>query len=247
MSDEINNGIMESTPTPEKKEEETLKGESQIPEKFLGKSQEDIIKSYQELESELGRLRNEYGNAKKERDDILRHYQEMVSMNQRQPQEQQSDDPYAYFEQTFENDPKTAIREALKKQEQRLLASQQAQLLNLKQAELYKAYAERKANPDFARREALMQQLAMKFSSLLNSQAAYSPEILELLDLASKGADISFYEKEAVERARRNGLSSRDEKLKSRSESSTTSTGKDVDFEKLSLEEMEKILGRAEP
>lgn len=244
MASNENTGITESTSAPIENQETPNQGQSQIPEKFLGKSQEDIIKSYQELESELGRLRNEYGMAKKERDEAISRL--MSTYQSQQVNTQQSPDPFEVFEKHFDNDPKTAIAEAMKLQEKKLLTHQQEQLRALRQAAAVKYYEEQRANPDFVRREPLMQQLALRFSSLLNRDALDSPEAIQLLDYLSRGADISYYEKEAVERARKSGFSTRDEKLNAQTESPTSGKGGDVDFASLSLAEMEKRLGRSE-
>ena len=61
----------------------------EIPEKFHGKSAEEIVKSYQQLESELGRLRDESGKKDKELESYRYWYQQAQQAQQQQaPQEQ---------------------------------------------------------------------------------------------------------------------------------------------------------------
>ena len=52
---------VEPDETPETLEAETEEPASTIPDKFAGKSVEDIVKSYQNLEQELGRKSQEIG------------------------------------------------------------------------------------------------------------------------------------------------------------------------------------------
>ena len=56
----------------EEVEVEEAEPEVELPKKFQGKSLEDIVKSYTELERELGRKANEVGDLRKLTDDYLR-------------------------------------------------------------------------------------------------------------------------------------------------------------------------------
>jgi len=58
---------------PEPLEVEPETPEFEVPEKFSGKSLEDVITSYTNLESEYGRKNNEVGELRKLTDDILRN------------------------------------------------------------------------------------------------------------------------------------------------------------------------------
>ena len=73
-----------------------------------------------------------------------------------------------------------------------------------------------------------------------------SAKALKLLDIASKGADVGYYEKQAIERSRKDGLSVKEEKHQAQSESASSEGEQSVDFNKLSLAEMEKLLGRSD-
>lgn len=62
---------LESVQEEETSEETESSQEAEIPEKFKNKSVEDIIKAYQNLESEYGRRSNEVGELRKLTDELL--------------------------------------------------------------------------------------------------------------------------------------------------------------------------------
>lgn len=80
----------------------------ELPEKFQGKSMEDIIKSYQELEKEFGRKNNELGELRKLTDSIL---QQQLSEPQSAFQFE-TPDPEIEFDDLI-NQPKEVIRTVL--------------------------------------------------------------------------------------------------------------------------------------
>jgi hypothetical protein len=91
-----------------------------------------------------------------------------------------------------------------------------------------------------------MRQLAQKYVDLIHPDQINSPRFLELLDLASQGADRPYYEKAAIEKSRRDGLSTTQEKRQAYSESSNSEGDQRVKFTELSLDEMENMLGEAD-
>ena len=97
-------------------EDSTHPTEYTVPDKFAGKSTEEIINSYQNLEKEMGRKAQEVGELRKLSDSFL---QAEVSRQQHNPQQQSSevtpkeeegmdffDDPNAAVNQAIENHPK---------------------------------------------------------------------------------------------------------------------------------------------
>lgn len=120
--------------------------ENPIPEKFAGKSLEEVIGSYENLEKELGRKAQEVGELRKLSDSFL---QAEVSRNHNQnlqPQaetsgQQQQEEPVDFFE-----DPNAAVNKAIenhpKFQEFQRFQAQQAQASAKTQLE--------SAHPDFA-------------------------------------------------------------------------------------------------
>lgn len=88
----------------------------EIPEKFIGKSTEDVIKSYQNLEQDHGRKSNEIGELRKLTDEIL---QQQVASGKPEITEQRNEvgfddlieDPHAAIEKVLSANPRLAALE----------------------------------------------------------------------------------------------------------------------------------------
>lgn len=229
-----------------------------IPEKFVGKSPLEIIHAYRELEKERGRLASELGSTRKERESLEEQYRSLERERmahaqmptQRPPKVVQMEeelDPVSVFESKFEEDPKEAIKLALKGLNQSVsskLKQQSIQQIQAEGADYY--WKQKKENPDYSRREPLMQQLAAELQDVVKPEYLNSAKVLRALDLMSRGADVDYYAKQAVERVQKDGLSVRSEKQRAQSESSFSQGDKSVPFEKLSLDEMRRVLGRSD-
>jgi len=119
-----------TTETPTETPKETV--EPEIPAKFAGKSTEDIIDSYQNLEKELGRKAQEVGELRKLSDSFL---QAQVATNEQnlQKKETKVEEPVDFFENpdqavnnAIENHPK--FQEFQRYQQSQAQASAKAQL-----------------------------------------------------------------------------------------------------------------------
>ncbi len=97
--------------------EEVAEVEYELPEKFRGKSQKDIVDMYSNLEKELGRKGQEVGELRKLADQFLQ-----AQVNQRQPEPEEEidffEDPKAAVDKLLKNDPR------LKQVEQQAAAMQ---------------------------------------------------------------------------------------------------------------------------
>jgi hypothetical protein len=122
------------TNTPEVTAEAESPEEYAVPDKFAGKSTEEIIDSYQNLEKEMGRKAQEVGELRKLSDSFL---QAEVSRNQPNPHQDTSeeesgvdffDDPNKAVNQAIENHPK--FQQFQKYQEQQ---TQEAAKVHLEQ------------------------------------------------------------------------------------------------------------------
>jgi hypothetical protein len=110
---DMGTGAIETT------EEEQTQSEYELPSKFQGKSVEDIVNSYSELEKELGRKGQEIGELRKLSDEFLKT---QIQANQQNVQEQEEEtdffeDPQAAIRREIENHPK--FKEAEKQTQQR--------------------------------------------------------------------------------------------------------------------------------
>jgi len=136
VSEELDTETVEATET----EVESSVAEPNIPDKFAGKTQEEIIESYQNLEKELGRKAQEVGELRKLSDSFLQAEINRNSQAQSTPK-QTEEEPTDFFE-----DPDKAVNQAIEnhpkfKEFQRFQA-QQAQAAAKTQLEA--------AHPDFA-------------------------------------------------------------------------------------------------
>lgn len=237
---------------------EAVEEANSIPQKFVGKSPMEIIQAYRELEKERGRLASELGSTRKERESLEEQYKslereriaQMQMPTQRPPkvvQMEEEVDPVSVFESKFEEDPKEAIKQALKNLNQSVSSKIKQQSMQQIQAEGADYYwKQKKENPDYSRREPLMQQLASELQDVVRPEFLNSAKVLRALDLMSRGMDVDYYSKQAVERVQKDGLSVRSEKQRAQSESAVSQGDTSVSFEKLSLDEMRRALGRSD-
>ena len=105
---------------PVKREEDnhTEASETHIPSKFKGKSLEDVISSYQQLESEYGRRNNEVGSLRKLTDQLLELDKKETAKPQRQAVTVDSllENPDDVITQSIEANPRLkAIEDSLVK------------------------------------------------------------------------------------------------------------------------------------
>ena len=103
-----------------------------VPDKFAGKSQEEIIESYQNLEKELGRKAQEVGELRKLSDSFLQAELSRNQQSQSTPKQAEEeptdffDDPNKAVNQAIENHPK--FKEFQRFQAQQAQASAKTQL-----------------------------------------------------------------------------------------------------------------------
>ena len=105
MDEEVNDAAaLEPEEQFESQEEEVAQAESNLPEKYQGKSLEDVVQMHQEAEKLLGKQSSEVGELRKVVDDYIQ-----AQLSERQaPEKQQEEDDVDFF-----LDPKTAISRAI--------------------------------------------------------------------------------------------------------------------------------------
>ncbi len=232
--------------------EQSSQGESDIPQKFVGKSAVDVIQAYKELEKDRGRLAQQLGDSRKDKEGLEARYRQseserMAAYNEvkapKQVTLQDDEDPISAFDSKFETDPKEAIRDAIKS----VSKSFKDQDFKKSMSEATAYYQQQKQNnPDYARREPIMQQLALELKDLVKPEHLASVKVLQALDMMSRGFDIEHYSKQAVERSQKEGLSVKNEKRHAQSESASSQGDSSVKFSALSLADMAKALGRSD-
>ena len=103
--------------SPEDNPSDNSNDDFQVPEKFVGKSVEDVIKSYQNLEQDHGRKSNEIGELRKLTDEIL---QQRVDSDKSGDTKQRNEvgfddlieDPHAAIDKVLSASPRLAALEA---------------------------------------------------------------------------------------------------------------------------------------
>lgn len=243
-----------NTPDPAADLSQELDSDSTIPEKFIGKSTEDVIGVYTNLEKEHGRISSELGEERKRREEVEQRMRELERLSQPNlaPQQpvapaQEAQDLDAMFNEEFDEDPKQAILNRSIRMEKRVSAERLVREQAIASQELNTYYHQQlDDNPDFKRREPLMRQLAEKYYGILDQSKINSKETLQFLNLASQGMDLKHYEELAVKTSKQSAKSVTDEKRNASSVVPATEGDDDREFGELSLEEMEKELGKAD-
>jgi hypothetical protein len=235
-----------------------------IPQKFLEASKIDVIRSYQQLEKDRGRLASEIGELRKQQEDMTEQYKQLESQRFAQPtpgyaqpvvnQEpvQQELDPFSVLDTKFDDDPKEAIREAIRVQQEQFNRQFQVEKLQQETAKGVNFYHEQKqANPDFARREPVMQRLSQQYGHIIKPEFANSVDALRALDLMSRGADLDYYKNNAVEETKKQRASIVEEKRRAQSESASSQGDAGIDVGGMTndeyLKHMEQLYGRSTP
>lgn len=85
----------------------------QLPEKFSGKSTEEIVEAYVNLEKSYGRMGNDYGQLRKLTDEILQQKEEARAHKQTEPESYEDYNDELGFDD-FVDDPRNAVDRALK-------------------------------------------------------------------------------------------------------------------------------------
>lgn len=106
QEEEINEvQVVESQEQLESQETEIAQEAASIPEKYQGKSLEDVVQMHQEAEKLLGKQSSEVGELRKVVDNYI---QAQLSTEKEAPQQQQEEDDIDFF-----TDPKTAVSRAI--------------------------------------------------------------------------------------------------------------------------------------
>jgi dsDNA-specific endonuclease/ATPase MutS2 len=206
------------------------------PDKYQGKSREDVIDMYRNLERKIG----EMGVWREKHDSLLSRIQELESRNQRD-----ESDPLKLFEKEVAEDPKEAVANLVKRTREDVLKQVHGVKDSMKtQVATEYLQSQLKDNPDFQENWQTMQELDRQFGHVVSPEFRGSKEAVQLLYDLAKAKNLNKY----VDKARQQQTSLKQEKRAAFSESAASgSNGREErKFEDLSLEEMERLLGRAD-
>lgn len=222
-----------------------------IPEKFIGKSPLDIIKSYNEVEKSYSKVASERAQERKAREEWETKYKDLESrfnLSQTQTADREESkpevDPFTEYDAEFENDPKKAIKSLIGKTQAQLSHERQLMAMEAEQRQATDYYnTQKKDNQDFAKLEPTMIDLAKEYGDLVDPRKVNSVKALKLLHLAARGAKIEDYLSEARSAAKKETTTIRDEKRQAYSEGPSSKSSGRTKFEDLSVTDMEKVLG----
>lgn len=222
----------------------------ELPEKFKGKSAAEIARAALEAEKRMHESTQESSSVRRQLQETQQRIAELQAQFQRNQQSEEID-PLEVIEKEWDEDPKKALIKGLRKQQETLAQRERRLALEMRSregTEFY--YKERTSNPDFAQREADMVEISRKYAHLINPEYSQSKDVMQALYLMARGAKLEEYEKAAVEKARKQNETIKEEKRKAVSEragAASTSSSESVDmdaFASMSPRQMEEELER---
>lgn len=205
-------------------QEETAEDESapEREEKILGKftSQEELVKSYQELERWAHQLSSEKT--------ALERQQQETKQKLEKPEPSIDEE----FDKRWEEDPQAAVKFAMQaeRERERQRAEQESlQREMASRAEEAQSFVQSQAkeNSDFRELLPFMSEVLPKYEKIINPLYANSKETTEALYYLARGMNIERYEKAAVEKAKLKNEAIKAEKRKAKSESSHSEANSD--------------------
>lgn len=232
--------------------------EASIPAKFRGKSAQDIAQAYVELERHAGKLGSEKSHYEKELETAKQRASEMEQRLQaevqRFQQQQQSyrevpkeEDPLSSFDENFEKDPREAVKSLGKTLIEETRKTKERIALEARASQAADYYSRQmRENPDFVEREKDMQRLAQRYASRLRPEHINDPETIDLLYKLARAERMDSYIDSAVKKSKAAGDMVKQEKRGVFSESAGASQNDNVKFDDLTIEEMQRALGRIE-
>lgn len=223
--------------------------QAEIPEKFKGKSAAEIAKAYAEAEKHMHKVSSDKSYLERKVEEQERRMAELQQQLSVRPQHTE-EDPLESFDQSFDEDPKEAIKKTLKAQREQAKREKESVIRQTWAEQSKKLYEQKAVDKDFLERQNLMQQQVQRYGHLLRQDMLTHPDTIEVLDLLSRGASVDRYVKSAEDRTKKERDTVREEKRNAFSESSSaqgeTESSDNVDFMSLRFEEMEKHLQRLE-
>lgn len=215
---------------------------TQIPTKFVGKTTDEIVKSYSELEKEKGRLANKVSEAERKAKELEAQLFNTQSRTQNPNQPVVSSQPIKSIEDQYaeewEQDPKQAVINYNKRKEELSVIRSNESQSNTFYTQAMSGKLQ--GYEDFPELEPTMKELVPQVIDLVHPSMINHPKTIQVLHLIARGLNV---DKVASQKAKNIAAKNR-EKEQAFSESSS-STGESVDFAKLPLSDMRKYLGYA--
>lgn len=228
--------------------------DDQIPEKFVGKSPLEIIRSYQNAEKTIGRLGSEKAQRERELEEERQkrlaleaqfaQQQQAAAQAQYNPPAQQEQDPVQVLESTWHESPLEAVKRALQTKDQRD-AFQRRQEHQQRMAAATAARWEelKRTNPEATELEPVMSQLAQQYRHLVAPEKLNSPEFVDLLYTQAKARNADKYIAAEVDKRLQKNNAIKQEKRSAFSESSNSQGASTRNVNDMSREELKALIG----
>lgn len=177
-----------------------------IPDKFRGKSAEDIARSYQELESQFGRVTSEKASKERELEALLAQLRIAKATSPEAAQEaspaRPSRAPREVLEAQWGDDPKEAVAQAVDMVSSQLEA-ERSKLQRQAQLQDFSSYVEkqRRENPEFAELHAngTLDRIGSRYAGLPD-QYKFSREMVDTIYAVARAERIQDYVKAEIEK-----------------------------------------------
>lgn len=219
----------DSSPAPEDKNE--------VPEKYRGKSPEELIKMLEDQHSYIGKLGSERTFERSEAEKLRRRL-EAIEADLTSTKEKSQDAEFEAQLQDSDN-PAHVVKEYIDKQFGSLNKTMTEDKLERQAKEAGVYLQELAKDPDFQRRQPQVDRIAENLAPYIKDEHVRSKAFIEVCDLISRGLDVDHY----VQQAKADVSSQRESALKEKRESqvasaSSTSSPKETSVEDMSLEEL---------
>jgi len=176
-------------PEPPKAAETTPAPESKVPEKYHGKTLEEVLRIAQDQDSYIGKLGSEKSYEKSEADKFRAKLDSLES----QLNTQKSQDQEESFKQTLEADPAKAVMDYVDQKLDNVSQRAEQDKLDRQTREAQTYYNGLLDNDDFKRRQTDVDRIAGALQSYVKPEYVKSADFVQICDMISKGMSVDYY------------------------------------------------------
>ncbi len=179
----------EGEPEPAKAAETTPAPEVKVPEKYQGKTLEEVLKIAQDQDSYIGKLGSERSYEKNEAEKFRSELDSLKShLDTKQTQDQEES-----LKQGLEADPAKAIMDYIDQKTGNVEQKVEQDKLDRQTKEAQTYYNGLLENSDFVRRQSHVDKVAGALKPYVKSEYVQSADFIQICDMISKGMDVNYY------------------------------------------------------
>lgn len=179
----------EGEPESPKAAETTPAPEVKVPEKYRGKTLEEVLKIAQDQDSYIGKLGSEKSYEKIEAEKFRSELDSLKS----QLTTQKSQDQEESFKQTLEADPAKAVIDYIDQKLGSVEDKVEQDKLDRQTREAQSYYNGLLDNDDFKRRQSDVDRIAGALQSYVKPEYVKSADFVQICDMISKGMSVDYY------------------------------------------------------